>query len=119
MENKNTEPKSLADLIQDPSHISAIINNPAESGMEFYQSLHNKDKSYVAFAAGFGLIAYGLYLARGGRSSNKNDETSGSAGAQDTKRLSSNASSSNQQNASSGSNAQGGEAKELHVKKNK
>jgi hypothetical protein len=72
MEN-NLEPKSLADLIHNPSEISAIISDPAESGMKFYQSLHNKDKSYVAFAAGVGLLAYGLYLSRSGSSSSKKE----------------------------------------------
>lgn len=63
MEN-NTEPKALTDLIENPSEISAIISDPADSGVKFYQSLSNKDKQYVAFAAGLGLIGYGIYLNR-------------------------------------------------------
>ncbi|WP_066509925.1 hypothetical protein [Rufibacter sp. DG15C] len=82
MEN-NLEPKSLADLIHNPSEISAIISDPAESGMRFYQSLHNKDKSYVAFAAGVGLLAYGLYLSKSGSASSKKDNA-GSTGNQGT-----------------------------------
>ncbi|WP_193553963.1 hypothetical protein [Rufibacter latericius] len=64
----NQETKALTDLIQNPQEISNIINNPADNGMKFYQSLRNKDKQYVAFAAGLGLIAYGFFL---GRSSKK------------------------------------------------
>ncbi|WP_181306867.1 hypothetical protein [Rufibacter sp. XAAS-G3-1] len=67
MEDNNQETKALADLIQNPQEISNIINNPADSGMKFYQSLRNKDKQYVAFAAGIGLIAYGFFLGRGSK----------------------------------------------------
>jgi hypothetical protein len=66
MEN-NQETKALSDLIENPAELSAIITNPADSGMKFYKALHNKDKQYVAFAAGIGLIAYGLFLNRGSK----------------------------------------------------
>jgi hypothetical protein len=68
MEN-NMEPKALSDLIENPSEISAIISDPADSGVKFYQALPNKDKQYVAFAAGIGLIAYGLFLNRSSKKS--------------------------------------------------
>ncbi|WP_062542102.1 hypothetical protein [Rufibacter tibetensis] len=69
MEDNNQETKALSDLIQNPQEISNIINNPADSGVKFYQSLRNKDKQYVAFAAGIGLLAYGFFLGRGSKKS--------------------------------------------------
>ncbi|MFB9862289.1 hypothetical protein [Rufibacter immobilis] len=74
---ENQEPKALTDLIENPSEISAIISDPAESGVKFYQALSNKDKQYVAFAAGIGLIAYGLFL---NRSSKKSGASAGQKG---------------------------------------
>lgn len=61
---ENQETKALADLIQDPSEISAIVSDPAEKGVQFYQALPNKEKQYVIFAAALGLFGYGLYLNR-------------------------------------------------------
>ena len=69
MEDNNQETKALTDLIQNPQEISNIINNPADSGMKFDQQLRNKDKQYVAFAAGLGLLAYGFFLGRGSKKS--------------------------------------------------
>lgn len=79
MENSN-ETKTLTDLIENPAEISAIISDPADSGVKFYQALPNKDKQYVAFAAGFGLIAYGLYLNRTSKKSSNHQNTSQSQG---------------------------------------
>ncbi|WP_210465434.1 MULTISPECIES: hypothetical protein [Rufibacter] len=79
MEN-NQETKALADLIQNPQEISNIINNPADNGMKFYQQLRNKDKQYVAFAAGLGLIAYGFFLNRSSKSSSAGQGSYGKKG---------------------------------------
>jgi len=86
----NTETKALTDLIENPSEISSIINNPADSGVKFYQSLRTKDKQYVAFAAGLGLIGYGIYLNRTSKPSgtakssqatgNQSDQPEGTSG---------------------------------------
>ncbi|GGK78261.1 hypothetical protein ACD591_09220 [Rufibacter glacialis] len=73
----NQETKALSDLIQNPQEISNIINNPADNGMKFYQSLRNKDKQYVAFAAGIGLIAYGFFLNRGSKKTTSGQVGSG------------------------------------------
>ncbi|WP_190300353.1 hypothetical protein [Rufibacter hautae] len=79
MEN-NQETKALTDLIQNPQEISNIINNPADSGVKFYQQLRNKDKQYVAFAAGLGLIAYGFFLNRSSKSSTTGQSSYGKKG---------------------------------------
>ncbi|MBC3538725.1 hypothetical protein ACFSC6_19960 [Rufibacter sediminis] len=76
----NQETKALTDLIQNPQEISNIINNPADNGMRFYQSLRNKDKQYVAFAAGLGLIAYGFFLNRSSKKSSPSQASYGKKG---------------------------------------
>ncbi|WP_192820422.1 hypothetical protein [Rufibacter sp. LB8] len=117
MENQQT--KALADLIQNPSEISAIISNPAESGMEFYQALPNKDKSYVAIAAGLGLLAYGFYLGRSGKKSSGASAAAGSTSGADRSTGTSGASDSGSgagaSNSGSNNDAQGSTGK----KKNK
>ncbi|GAA4295268.1 hypothetical protein [Nibribacter koreensis] len=118
MEN-NLEPKSLADLIQNPSEISAIISDPAESGVKFYQSLHNKDKSYVAFAAGVGLLAYGLYLSRSGSSASKSGSSNQGSSAKGNTISASTAGTGGQSSATTGEGNKNTSTKELNVKKNK
>lgn len=63
MENQNTE--SLKNLVQDPSQITEIINDPGK-GVKFFQRLSMKEQQYLIFAAGAGLIAYGIYLGKKG-----------------------------------------------------
>lgn len=63
MENIQT-PKSLVNLIKNPSELLSILSNPGKAGLDFYKSLDNKEKQYIAFAAGLGLIAYGIVLNR-------------------------------------------------------
>jgi hypothetical protein len=59
---QNKKTKALSDLIDNPREIAAIMADPADGGMRFYKALQHKEKQYVAFAAGLGLIAYGFYL---------------------------------------------------------
>lgn len=58
----SASPKSLKNLLKDPSEIEALIKNPSKYGLDFYKSLSATEKQYIAFAAAAGLIGYGLYL---------------------------------------------------------
>jgi hypothetical protein len=119
MEN-TLEEKSLAHLIQNPHELSAIISDPGKAGLEFYWSLRNKDKSYVAFAAGIGLLAYGIYLSRTGSGSKAASSGNQGGSSQGKALAASNAGSGAQGNASSGEgNAKPTSDKELDVKKNR
>ena len=56
--------KSLGKILTDPSELETLMKNPSKYGLDFYKSLTDKDKQYVAFAAAAGLIIYGLTLTR-------------------------------------------------------
>jgi hypothetical protein len=60
----NQVTRSFRDLFKDPSQILGIVTNPGKNGIDFLKSLSNKDKQYLAFAAGAGLIIYGFILNR-------------------------------------------------------
>ncbi|GAA4437500.1 hypothetical protein GCM10023188_31770 [Pontibacter saemangeumensis] len=60
----STSPKSLVNILKDPSEIEALMKNPGKYGMDFYNGLSNKNKQYLVFAAAAGLLVYGLYLNR-------------------------------------------------------
>jgi len=60
----NTTTKTLKSLFQNPSDLLGIMSNPGKNGVDFYKSLSSKDKQYIAFAAGIGLIVYGIVLNR-------------------------------------------------------
>jgi hypothetical protein len=60
----NQVTRTFRDLLKDPSQIFGIITNPRKNGVDFIKSLSNKDKQYLAFAAGAGLIIYGIILNR-------------------------------------------------------
>lgn len=60
----STSPKSLVNILKDPSEIEALMNNPGRYGMDFYNGLSTKNKQYLVFAAAAGLIVYGLYLSQ-------------------------------------------------------
>lgn len=61
MENTQSQ-NSLVNLFKNPSQLMAIVSNPGKSGLDFYRGLGNKEKQYIAIAAGAGLIIYGLTL---------------------------------------------------------
>jgi hypothetical protein len=60
----NQSTKTLKDLFSNPSELLGIITNPRKNGVDFIKSLSGKDKQYLAFAAGIGLIVYGIVLNR-------------------------------------------------------
>jgi hypothetical protein len=60
----NQATRTLRDLFRNPSQIIGIITNPGKNGVDFIKSLSNNDKQYLAFAAGAGLIIYGIILNR-------------------------------------------------------
>lgn len=60
----NQATKTISSLFKNPSELLAIVSNPGKNGLDFYKSLSNKDKQYIAFAAGIGLIIYGVVLSR-------------------------------------------------------
>ncbi|WP_205502117.1 hypothetical protein [Rufibacter psychrotolerans] len=62
--DSNETTQRLSNLLKDPSQIMALISNPGKTGMDLYRSLSNKDKQYVAYAAGVGLLIYGYILSR-------------------------------------------------------
>jgi hypothetical protein len=62
----NQSPKSLDNLFKNPSEIMDAVKNPGKYGMDLYKGLSTKNQQYVLFAAGAGLILYGLYLNRKG-----------------------------------------------------
>ncbi len=51
-------------MLTEPDNIHRAFEDPANFGKEVYNSLDNKQKQYLAFAAGAGLIAYGIYLGK-------------------------------------------------------
>ncbi len=63
MENTQNTP-SLTSLFKDPNTIVEAFKNPSRFAMNTYNSLSTKNKQYVAYAAGIGLIIYGLSLSR-------------------------------------------------------
>lgn len=63
MENASIT-ESLKDLVEDPSQLTDIINDPAGKGMSFFNNLRVKEQQYIIFAAGAALIGYGIYLGR-------------------------------------------------------
>ena len=54
----------LQHLMQNPSEILNVVKNPGRYGMDVYKGLTTQQKQYVLFAAGAGLIIYGLILGR-------------------------------------------------------
>lgn len=39
-----------------------VVKNPGKFGLDTYNGLDTKQKQYVLFAVGAGLIGYGIYL---------------------------------------------------------
>ena len=62
----NSVTSTLKNLLQDPSQLAAIMQDPGKKGLEFYNSLSVKEQQYLVFAAAAGLIGYGIYLNRKG-----------------------------------------------------
>jgi len=63
MEQKQSS-NMLKDLLKNPRDLMNVARNPGKYAMDFYKSLSVQQKQYVAFAAGAGLILYGVYLNR-------------------------------------------------------
>jgi hypothetical protein len=60
----NQTTRNLRDLFRNPSELMGILSNPGRNGMNYLKSLSNNDKRNLAFAAGAGLIIYGIILNR-------------------------------------------------------
>jgi hypothetical protein len=63
MEN-NAATNNLSNLFSNPSVLIDAFKNPGKFGLDFYNSLSNKNKQYLAYAAGAGFIIYGITLGR-------------------------------------------------------
>lgn len=50
--------------MKNPSEILGVFKNPGRYGMDVFNDLSTKQKQYVLYAAGAGLILYGIYLGR-------------------------------------------------------
>ncbi|WP_439882624.1 hypothetical protein ACSX1A_05525 [Pontibacter sp. MBLB2868] len=59
-----TNYNTINKLLDNPSEISEVISNPGKYGVDFWNELSNKHKSYIAFAAAACLVMYGIYLNR-------------------------------------------------------
>ena len=54
----------ISDLLKNPNAILDAVKNPGKFGLDFYKSLSNRQKQYLAFAGGAGLIVYGIILGK-------------------------------------------------------
>jgi len=61
---ENTATTSLKKMLQDPSQLVDVMNDPGKKGLELYNNLPVKEQQYLVFAAAAGLICYGIYLGR-------------------------------------------------------
>jgi hypothetical protein len=59
-----TKYNTINNLLQNPSDISEVVSNPGKFGLDFWNELSNKERSYMAFAAAAGIALYGIYLSR-------------------------------------------------------
>ncbi|MHA6248391.1 hypothetical protein ACXYMU_10670 [Pontibacter sp. CAU 1760] len=59
---ENTKTHSFKSLLQNPSQLTEIMNDPGKHGLEFYKNLSVKEQQYLLFAAAAGLIGYGIYI---------------------------------------------------------
>lgn len=59
-----TRYNTLNKVLNDPSEIGEIMKDPGKFGLDFWNELSNKERSYIAFAAGAGLILYGIFISR-------------------------------------------------------
>lgn len=59
-----TKYNTINNLLKNPSDISEVISNPGKFGLDFWEELSNKEKSYIAYAAAAGLAMYGVFLSR-------------------------------------------------------
>ncbi|WP_347159435.1 hypothetical protein [Pontibacter chitinilyticus] len=64
MADSNTP--SFKKLLQNPSQVTDILQNPGKKGLEFFQNLTPKEQQYILFAGAAGLLAYGIYVGRKG-----------------------------------------------------
>ncbi|QCR22079.1 hypothetical protein [Pontibacter sp. SGAir0037] len=53
---------SFSSLLKNPADILEIVRDPGKAGLDFYKSLSVKQKQYLAFVAGIGIIIYGFTL---------------------------------------------------------
>lgn len=63
METTQTQNK-IADLIKNPTAIMDAVKNPGKFGLDYYNSLSNRNKQYLVFAGAAGLLIYGIILGR-------------------------------------------------------
>ncbi|MBA9077216.1 MULTISPECIES: hypothetical protein [Rufibacter] len=60
----NQTTRSFSHLFKSPSQLFAALSNPGKAGMDLYKALSTREKQYVLFAAGAGLIVYGFVLGK-------------------------------------------------------
>lgn len=58
----NQTTTSFKSLLQNPSELTDILEDPGKNGLAFYSGLSAKEKQYVIFTAAAGLLLYGLYI---------------------------------------------------------
>ena len=66
MENNETanpgKTSFLSGLFANPSTITEITKNPGKYAMNLYNSLSTRNKQYIVYGAGIGLLIYGYTL---------------------------------------------------------
>ena len=60
--NTSKSSNPLNYLLENPAEIMNVVKNPGKFGLDTYNGLDTKQKQYVLFAVGAGLIGYGIYL---------------------------------------------------------
>ncbi len=60
--NASNSSNLLENLLHNPGEILNMVKNPGKFGMDTFNGLDTKQKQYVLFAVGAGLIGYGIYL---------------------------------------------------------
>lgn len=62
----NNTKTTLKNLVDEPSQVKDIINDPTEKGLSFYQDLPVKQKQILLCAAAAGLVGYSIYIGKKG-----------------------------------------------------
>jgi len=61
---ENQATSTFSNLLKNPGEIANILQNPGKYGLDVYKSMSNQNKQYLVFAAGIGLIIYGITLRK-------------------------------------------------------
>ena len=62
--NENKSTSGFGGLFANPSVITDITKDPAKYAKSLYNSLSTRNKQYIIYAAGVGLLVYGYTLKK-------------------------------------------------------